>query len=42
MSVLGDSPLFDDVRMLNAEDDKEHTKNGLKFLLSCQYNFTGG
>ena len=42
MAVLGDSPLFDDVRMINAEDDKDHTKNGLKFVLSCQYNFTGG
>jgi Tfp pilus assembly protein PilN len=42
MAVLEDSPLFDDVRMLNADDDKHYTKSGLSFQLSCQYNFTGG
>ncbi len=42
MAILEDSPLFDDVRMLSVEEDKDYTVNGLRFLLSCQYNFIGG
>jgi Tfp pilus assembly protein PilN len=38
MAALKDSPLFNDVRMLSVEEDKNYTVNGLRFQLSCQYN----
>ncbi len=42
MAALEDSPLFDDVRMLSVQEDKNYTMNGLQFQISCQYNYTGG
>lgn len=38
MAALKESPLFNDVRMLSLEEDKNYTVNGLRFQLSCQYN----
>ena len=42
MSALKDSPLFDDVRMVSVDEEESYTIDGLRFRLSCQYNYIGG
>jgi len=42
MAALRDSPLFDDVRMNSVEEEESYTIDGLRFRLSCQYNYIGG
>lgn len=39
MAALKDSPLFDDVRMDSVQEEGSYTIDGLKFRLSCQYNY---
>ncbi len=39
MAALKDSPLFDDVRLVSVEEEESYTIDGLKFMLSCQYNY---
>jgi len=38
MTALEDSIRFDDVRLLNVEQDKDYTSEGLKFQISCLCN----
>ena len=42
MAALKDSPLFDDVRMISVDEEESYTIDGLRFRLSCQYNYIGG
>ena len=42
MAALKDSPLFDDVRMVTVEEEESYTIDGLRFRLSCQYNYKIG
>ncbi len=42
MAALKDYPLFDDVRMVSVAEEESYTTDGLKFTLSCQYNYIGG
>jgi len=42
MTALKDSALFADVRMNSVEEDGSYTIDGLKFGLSCQYNYNEG
>jgi len=39
MASLKDSQLFDDVRMISVWEEGSYTIDGLKFKLSCQYNY---
>ena len=39
MAALKDSALFDDVRMDSVKEEGSYTIDGLKFRLSCQYNY---
>jgi Tfp pilus assembly protein PilN len=39
MAALKSSPLFDDVRMISVEEEGSYTTDGLRFRLSCQYNY---
>lgn len=39
MTALEDSIRFDDVRLINVEQDKDYTAEGLKFQISCLCNF---
>jgi hypothetical protein len=41
MTALKDSPLFDDVRMVSVVEDENYTIDGLRFQLSCRYNYIG-
>jgi type IV pilus assembly protein PilM len=38
MTALEDSIRFDDVRLINVEQDKDYTSEGLKFQISCLCN----
>ncbi|MBZ0109327.1 MAG: type IV pilus assembly protein PilM [Candidatus Scalindua rubra] len=42
MAALKGSPLFDDVRMISVVEEKSYTIDGLRFQLSCRYNYIGG
>jgi Tfp pilus assembly protein PilN len=39
MASLKESQLFDDVRMISVHEEGSYTIDGLKFRLSCQYNY---
>ena len=39
MAALKDSPLFDDVRLVSVNEEGSYTIDGLRFTLSCQYNY---
>jgi hypothetical protein len=41
MTALKDSPLFDDVRMVSVVEEESYTIDGLRFQLSCRYNYIG-